>query len=176
VLVTHDQEEALSFADRVGVLRDGQLVQVGTPAAVWREPADVFVATFLGDMNLLPLDGPADGSSIRAAGVDGELQVLGARPEHGGVACLRPEALSVRADPDGRGTVVSAFYAGGSATYAVDVAGQRIKVRHQQPDGTAVLHVGDAVRISPMVDEVRLLPAGGATAELGVEPAVEPSP
>ncbi len=162
VLVTHDQEEALSFADRIGVLRDGRLAQVGAPAEVWRAPVDTFVATFLGDMNLLPLAAPvnADGT-LRVRGLDGPLQLDGAHPDGSDpVACLRPEALRVIADPAGRGRIRSIFYAGGSVTFAVDVDDLRIKIRLQQPDGVPTLTEGDTVRILPAVDHVRLLSTG----------------
>jgi len=54
ILVTHDQEEALSFADRLGVMRGGRLLQVGTPEEVYLRPKTPFVAQFLGRTNLLP--------------------------------------------------------------------------------------------------------------------------
>ncbi|HSG90928.1 MAG TPA: ABC transporter ATP-binding protein [Pseudomonadales bacterium] len=52
VLVTHDQDEALSLADRLAVMRDGRIVQTGTPAEVYRQPADRYVAAFIGAVNL----------------------------------------------------------------------------------------------------------------------------
>jgi ABC-type sugar transport system ATPase subunit len=60
VHVTHDQVEALVLGDRIAVLRDGRLEQVGTPDEIWRRPATTFVARFVGTppMNLLPGDGP----------------------------------------------------------------------------------------------------------------------
>jgi multiple sugar transport system ATP-binding protein len=72
--VTHDQTEAMTLADRVGVLRDGQLVQVGTPREIYEDPADAYVAGRLGNpqINLLPrrlfpsLPGPADATTIGA--------------------------------------------------------------------------------------------------------------
>ena len=57
LLVTHDQEEALSFADRLGVMRGGEILQVGTPAEVYLRPKTPFVAQFLGRTNLLPGEG-----------------------------------------------------------------------------------------------------------------------
>ncbi len=54
LLVTHDPEEAMAMADRLAVMRDGELVQVGTPDAVWRYPVDRFVAAFLGEVNDVP--------------------------------------------------------------------------------------------------------------------------
>jgi len=79
--VTHDQTEALVLADRVAVLREGVIEQVGTPDEVWSTPATVFVARFIGSppMNMLPGDGP-----LRPAGLSAGLAVdrlLGIRPD-----------------------------------------------------------------------------------------------
>ena len=63
VLVTHDQEEALSISDRVAVMNAGRLVQVASPATIYREPADAFVARFIGAAAVLP--GRADGGRVR---------------------------------------------------------------------------------------------------------------
>ncbi|MBQ1075812.1 ABC transporter ATP-binding protein [Micromonospora sp. C31] len=83
VHVTHDQTEALVLADRIAVLRDGRIEQVGTPDEIWRTPATTFVARFVGSpaMNLLPADGPLrpDGAVVPGANQDGTQ--IGFRPE-----------------------------------------------------------------------------------------------
>jgi putative spermidine/putrescine transport system ATP-binding protein len=63
VLVTHDQEEALSISDRVAVMNGGKLLQVATPSTIYREPTDAFVARFIGIAGILP--GVADGAAVR---------------------------------------------------------------------------------------------------------------
>ncbi|MQA25155.1 MAG: ATP-binding cassette domain-containing protein [Micromonosporaceae bacterium] len=77
--VTHDQTEALVLGDRVAVLREGRVEQLGTPEEIWRTPATVFVARFVGSpsMNLLPADGPLPVPGI-AAKPD---LLIGVRPE-----------------------------------------------------------------------------------------------
>jgi putative spermidine/putrescine transport system ATP-binding protein len=116
VFVTHDQAEALSVADRVGVLRSGRLEQVASPSDLYERPATVFVAQFVGTMNRLP-----------ARVVDGGAEVLGVRrpvagdvPSGGPVlALVRPEALSVTADAAGPGRIVTRTFSGAVSRLAV---------------------------------------------------------
>ena len=95
LLVTHDQEEALSLADRVAVMRDGQIVQVGPPVEVYGSPATRWAAQFVGEVNVL--SGVARGS-----GVETELGVFDLRaPATGSVhVAVRPEQLELRADAE----------------------------------------------------------------------------
>lgn len=96
VLVTHDQEEALSIADEVAVLRDGRIVQQGPPAELYERPVDARLARFLGAVNLVPAEF-RDGAALTPLGT---LPVQGtppASPRSGmGVVMVRPEQLEVR--------------------------------------------------------------------------------
>src|SRR5215218_3747163 len=76
VFVTHDQEEALSLADRIAVMRAGRVLQVGEPAALYARPADRFVATFVGDADLIP--GRAEDGAVATA--VGRLVAVGDAP------------------------------------------------------------------------------------------------
>ena len=91
LLVTHDQEEALSLADRVAVMRDGQIVQVGPPVEVYGEPATRWAAQFVGEVNVLS-------GVARGGGVETELGVFDLRaPASGSVhVAVRPEQLELR--------------------------------------------------------------------------------
>ena len=129
IFVTHDQEEALSIADQVAVLRDGRLEQAGPPAEVYDRPATPFVAEFVGTMNHLP---------GRLAG-DGKVTVLGQGLPVDGPApagpevdvLIRPEAVQVSpspgADPgSGSGEVVAASFRGSSVRLRLLLDGQEI--------------------------------------------------
>ncbi|MBN8891025.1 MAG: spermidine/putrescine ABC transporter ATP-binding protein [Acetobacteraceae bacterium SCN 69-10] len=96
VFVTHDQEEALSISDRVAVMNEGRMLQVASPAAIYREPADAFVARFIGAGAVL--SGRADGPAVRVGAV--ALPAAAAAGHPAGTAVelfLRPE--HVRLDP-----------------------------------------------------------------------------
>ncbi|WP_226629509.1 ABC transporter ATP-binding protein [Alloyangia pacifica] len=84
VFVTHDQEEALALSSRIAIFNHGELQQVGTPDEVYERPANRFTAEFLGDINILTLDGPAGiaGTAIHLPGNAAGLGHLAVRPEH----------------------------------------------------------------------------------------------
>ena len=65
IYVTHDYQEALALGDRIAVMREGTLVQIGTPDEIWRRPADTFVARSLGQPEINVLDGVVDDGRIR---------------------------------------------------------------------------------------------------------------
>ncbi|GHF44456.1 ABC transporter ATP-binding protein [Streptomyces morookaense] len=96
ILVTHDQEEALSFADTIAVLHAGRTAQQAAPQHLYREPADTAIARFLGEANLIPAT-VADG---KAETVFGTLPLTTARNGKGdGVVLLRPRQLRLHATP-----------------------------------------------------------------------------
>jgi putative spermidine/putrescine transport system ATP-binding protein len=127
VFVTHDQEEALSMADRVGVMRAGQLEQCAAPAELYDRPATPFVAEFVGTMNRIP-GVVADGGRVRVAGQ--LMPVDGPAPGPGSpvTVLVRPEALIVTHDE--RSEIVVAV-----ATFR----GATVRLRLRQPDATELL-------------------------------------
>jgi len=109
LFVTHDQEEALAVADRVGVMSQGKLEQLAAPAELYANPATPFVAEFVGLHNKIP-----------AEVTDGKARVLGATVptlagsvgSGAGTAMVRPESVTVQDDPDGNATVASVAFLG----------------------------------------------------------------
>jgi putative spermidine/putrescine transport system ATP-binding protein len=123
VFVTHDQEEALAIADRMAIMHDGIVQQVGSPDTLYERPANLFVADFLGKMNVFKGRGEAGnvfqtdaGQRIAAPG--------GAGATHLGV---RPERVSLRAQPAGgnalAGVVESSLYLGSVLEVRVQLEG-----------------------------------------------------
>ncbi|MFT5222115.1 MAG: iron(III) transport system ATP-binding protein, partial [Glaciecola sp.] len=97
LIVTHDQEEALSLADRVAVMSEGQLHQVDRPADLYRSPATTFVAKFVGDADIITVR-PTGPSQV--TGILGTIEIDGSAVEATQVM-LRPEHLDVRLDDEG---------------------------------------------------------------------------
>jgi iron(III) transport system ATP-binding protein len=96
IMVTHDQEEALAVADRIVVMNDGKIEQIGTPEDIYRQPATPFVAGFIGHMNMFAAEQVATGR-LRLGGIDLAVEVTPALPSEAAVCiCLRPEDVQVR--------------------------------------------------------------------------------
>lgn len=142
MLVTHDQTEALSVADRLIVLNDGRVKQVGSPQDVYRRPADLWTGTFVGEAVVLA--GQADGTRVATALGD----LLLEEPAIGAVTVLlRPERVLVVDGPGTRARVVSVDYFGHDALVDLDLdldTGIRVSARLATP---VSLREGDEVRI-----------------------------
>ncbi|WP_327405469.1 ABC transporter ATP-binding protein [Streptomyces sp. NBC_01288] len=145
LFVTHDQEEALSIADRVAVMRAGKLEQCAAPAELYGRPATAFVAEFVGTMSRLP--GQLS---------DGVVEVLGQRLPVDGEApagpevdvLVRPEAIHVHADEAGDARVVGTAFLGAVVRVSVRL-GDGTEVKADLPTHEATtLGAGVAVRVS----------------------------
>ena len=162
VLVTHDQNEALGVADRIGVMRDGRMAQVGTPAELYESPADRFVAGFLGAANILPC--VVDGCSVALPTLG--VAVRAARPGVAGPGLLGLRAERLRIGADGLvnqidGVVTETAYAGDALTVSVRLAdGSVLRVARSLSDGLGVAAVplGTSVRVGWQPEACMLLP------------------
>ncbi|MBH80460.1 MAG: spermidine/putrescine ABC transporter ATP-binding protein [Gammaproteobacteria bacterium] len=129
IYVTHDQKEALSMADRVAVMNDGEIVQLGTPEEVYSQPATRFIADFLGEANFLGGAVAASGDAVRVTTTAGEIMVSSrTAPDVGSKVqcCVRPEHVRIRAADEGpdpslenalEATIVSSVYLGDVRQY-----------------------------------------------------------
>jgi thiamine transport system ATP-binding protein len=150
VYVTHDQEEALAISDRVAVMRDGAVEQVGRPRTIYRRPASRFVAEFVGDNNVLDgtvravedgtatvaVGGRTDDEQVLAVGLDGRDSRDGQPVAVGDrlTVCIRPEALVVDGDRNRlTATVESAEFLGERTRVHLDWAGRELLVGTRDP-------------------------------------------
>lgn len=148
LFVTHDQEEALAVADRVGVMNAGRLEQIAPPAQLYSEPASPFVADFVGLTNRL--SGTADGASARVLGAS--VPLLPGSATGDVVVLVRPEAIRIALAADGAAQVVSASFLGGHGR--VIVRNEREELVTVQVGNAEVeqFRPGDRVRLSPRGD------------------------
>jgi putative spermidine/putrescine transport system ATP-binding protein len=170
VFVTHDQEEALSIADRVCVMRDGRIEQVDAPADLYARPATPFVAEFVGTMNRIP--GVTESGGVRVLGR--LLAMRGEGTTNPGVpvdVLVRPEALSLSDAPgsDGRGIVTNKTFLGAVTRVQVLVE-DGLGVQVDQPsEEVATLALGAPVGVFIAAPDV-------LTAERGAPAAFHEAP
>jgi putrescine transport system ATP-binding protein len=138
VIVTHDQEEAMTVASRVAVMDEGELIQVATPSAIYEAPNCVYVADFIGDVNII------EGAAHRAGEdrytvhwADGQAPLMAASdktfsPAQNAFLAIRPEKVLVTAERPAdavnaiQGRIHDIAYLGNISTYHVEVAGGRM--------------------------------------------------
>jgi iron(III) transport system ATP-binding protein len=136
VLVTHDREEAFSLADRVALMREGTILQAGTPEELYFAPRSAWAATFVGAANL-----------VRGSAADGRIETpLGSFDVRNGAASaaevsvvIRPELLELRPDASGEGEVVAREFRGHDVFYRVRLA-----------DGTTVFSHRPSTEVVPL--------------------------
>jgi putative spermidine/putrescine transport system ATP-binding protein len=156
LFVTHDQEEALSMADRVGVMREGRLEQIAAPDELYTDPATAFVAEFVGVMNRIPGELQA-GGQVTALG--GTLAVRGHRPEETAVDVLvRPEGLRLEVVENGNGIVTTRTFLGSVTRVGVQLSGD-VAVQVDRPSAeAAALAPGASVEVSLPAQPVLVAP------------------
>ncbi|MDH2414940.1 ABC transporter ATP-binding protein [Nocardioides sp. CER19] len=150
LFVTHDQEEALAVADRVGVMSDGRLEQLAAPSVLYSAPATPFVGSFVGLSNRIP----ATVSDGTATVLGQAIPVLPGSAESAGVALVRPEAVSVAADPAGSATVVAVSFRGAVSQVTVEVEGTLVIA---QVGSGAALALEAGQRVSVSIDPAPVL-------------------
>jgi putative spermidine/putrescine transport system ATP-binding protein len=148
LFVTHDQEEALSMADRVGVMKDGSLEQIAVPSELYTRPATAFVAEFVGTMNRIPGE-LSTGGQATALGTVTDVQSGGADVAAGAVDVLvRPENLRIAAIAHGNGIVTTRTFLGSVTRIHVLLSGD-VTVQVDVPSATAAeLAPGASVQVS----------------------------
>jgi iron(III) transport system ATP-binding protein len=165
VYVTHDQAEALAIADRVAIMDQGVLRQIGTPREVYDRPANSFVAGFMGSTNLLTAAVKEHSNAAATVEIDGGLPLrlndtgpwtVGERV----IVSARPEALELLPAPESgtpalwRGQVLLATFVGDMIIYRVRVGPHTLDVRGS---ANAFYDIGSSVGIKPDSGRCRLL-------------------
>ena len=170
LFVTHDQEEALSMADRMGVMRQGRLEQIAAPDELYEDPATAFVAEFVGIMNRIPgeLQGGETvsvlGGTVPVRGPGGSVGSLGQNPAEaiGGDQAVdvlvRPEGLTMQVGQNGNGIVTTRNFLGSVTRVGVLLAGD-VAVQIDKPSSeAAALAPGTSVSVSLPAQPVLIAP------------------
>jgi putative spermidine/putrescine transport system ATP-binding protein len=143
LFVTHDQEEALAVADRVGVMNQGRLEQLAAPAELYANPATPFVADFVGLNNKVPAT--VSGATASLLGVT--VAALPGSVDGDGVAMVRPESVTVTADPAGTSTVGSVSFLGAISRVNVTLADGSTVSAQMASSAARRFAAGDAVTL-----------------------------
>jgi ABC-type Fe3+/spermidine/putrescine transport system ATPase subunit len=168
IFVTHDQEEALAMSDHIVVMNKGVVEQQGTPVEVYRRPDTRFVASFLGQSNLIEgkVEAVADGSLSLHLGNGLALRAVApasAKPGQTVTAVIRAQRLALSPPgtrPDALpASIVSASYLGGTAAYILDLKGLKLQANATIED--RVWHDGEAVDIAIAPQDILLLDENG---------------
>lgn len=173
VYVTHDQIEAMTMSDRVVVMNQGQIEQIGTPQELYDRPTTEFVASFVGDSNLVPvsLEGVhCNYASLAALGrsaIQAPVNPHAAR-DAGLKLLIRPEKLRISSDRSEtqdnwlEGIVQSMVFLGDATLVTVSVAGMEITAKLANRAGEAAISVGQKATVSWSKDDCSLVVAGAA--------------
>ena len=156
IFVTHDQEEAFTLADRVGVLNEGRIEQLAAPEDVYHHPASQFVAEFVGAADFVPGLVTSEGI-VTELGVFGNVEALslGDRVQ----VMIRPDDISFVPHRDGAGVLVRRYFRGSETLYCIRLpSGRRV---HSSQPSSSVLPIGTRVHAQAHVLHVVSFPAGG---------------
>ncbi|GAA0313260.1 ABC transporter ATP-binding protein [Halarchaeum salinum] len=180
VHVTHDQNEAFTLADRIGIMNDGQIEQVGAPREVYDDPVSLFIEEFLGDTNLVDatVSETAETGVVADTALGTEITV----PTGDGAIdagddltiSFRPEELDVEhadatddAGPSIIGEITDVLYRGSSVRFYVESAGERVFFE-QSVGAETDFAVGDAIAVSWDPDDLLAFAADGSRVGGGV--------
>jgi multiple sugar transport system ATP-binding protein len=172
IYVTHDQAEAMTMSGRIAVMIGGELIQVGTPAAIYDDPHDIRVAEFVGTPKINSFPGKVRG--------DGRLEVLGhvlqaTTPSVAGDCrvCVRPERIEMSATGALSGTVVHLENLGSEAFVHIGSAGMDTPVVARVNDPRQLPALGAAISYGFAPDAVRAFDAGGKRIATSAAPRVD---
>lgn len=164
IFVTHDQEEAMSMADRVAVMKDGEILQVGTPTDLYSNPKTPFIADFVGTSNILP--GTIENREGNLAFIKVGNQVIKSESTHETndvKVIIRPENINILDDKSQEydnyfeGTIELATYLGSTVRYEIVVDQHRLVADTVYESGDSILKNGTAVKLGISPERVLLI-------------------
>lgn len=155
VYVTHDQEEALTMSDRIGVMHQGKLLQVGTPEEIYEHPRTRFIADFIGETTFVPVTVTGEGQVRLPGGEVVQARTHSAAGTEASLA-LRPEKVTLYREsepvPSGlnclHGVVRLRVYVGAALYYHVDVGSTTIRSRQENSPGVVQVAEGEKVCVA----------------------------
>jgi spermidine/putrescine ABC transporter ATP-binding subunit len=164
IYVTHDQEEAMNMSDRLAIMRDGKIVQMGPPADVYQHPTSPFVARFLGEANLLLMESASKNMANRGDTVficsETSVHPAGSKA----LLFVRPEKLRLSVERETcfanqvRAKIAEVSYLGSFIRYGLDVDGESLTADIMNLTGMPAFALGDIVWASWTEGDCRLLP------------------
>lgn len=166
IYVTHDQEEAMAVSDRIAVMKDGCIQQVGTPRSIYHRPANVFVANFIGTSNIvkgrLAVQGDAfrlsiGGYTVPVSNIDGRQAA-----DKNVLVSVRPEEFVISQDQEGiQGEIASSTFLGTSTHYAVKLeTGESVMIVEESTE-TDYFRKGDKLRLTIKAEKVNVYNEAG---------------
>ncbi|WP_210526155.1 ABC transporter ATP-binding protein [Rubellimicrobium arenae] len=169
IYVTHDQDEALTMSDRIGVMRAGRIEQSGTPREIYEEPASLFVTTFIGQSNVLDAtyagaEGPRAAAMVEGRALSAELSHALPRGSAAKLV-IRPENVLMGPEAADRNltqlpaTVIGESYQGAMVRYRLRLGSQELVAERQNQAHLARWRPGETVTVGWDPGRARLLPA-----------------
>ena len=164
--VTHDQGEALAISDKIAVMSAGRVLQVGSPREIYEEPANQFVASFIGQANFIDVKVAQEGEGLVRVTIGDDMVLSGVAtakdtPRSGNaVMTIRPERVVIsRTRATGESTfpakIESVVYTGASLQYRVDMTGTRILVEDKNKGD--IFNVGEPIFVTLKPRDCHLL-------------------
>jgi ABC-type Fe3+/spermidine/putrescine transport system ATPase subunit len=164
IFVTHDQEEAMSMADRVAVMKDGEILQVGTPTDLYSNPKTPFIADFVGISNIMPgVIEKREGDIAHVKIGNQVIKSLTAHKKNDVKVIIRPENINILAnnnleyDNFFEGTIELATYLGSTVRYEINIDGHRLIADSIYESGDNILKNGATVKLGISPERVLLI-------------------
>ena len=162
VYVTHDQEEAMAISDRIAVMKDGIIQQLGTPQEIYHRPSNIFVATFIGSTNLIEAQ-YSPGGRIRMEGYEFSMKNVSSDADTPVVLSVRPEDLQMSKETGAgiKGKIMDSIFLGLNTHFLVRIpGGQDIKIIHESEMNSG-FKAGDAVSLRIKSEKINVFSRDG---------------